>query len=373
MKINNINNFRINLLDSFRGIAILLVLFFHFFSRYTILYPYHDKCDFFSYGKMGVHFFFIISGFVILYTLENTNDFVTFWKKRMIRLLPSMLVASILTYLIFNLFDSGFLFPTSHFFKNILASITFIPPDLLASVFNLKVELDYISGSYWSLWPEIQFYLFISSIYFFCKNKFLILFFSLSFIGMLINFIISNVLIKDNNFIKAVKSYLIVFNLIPTLPYFCFGVIFYLMYKNKILNKEVPFYVKIFSVLLLILQIFNYYTVPLKLALFFLFFTLFVILIVNPKVLNFLENKILQRIGVSSYFLYLIHENIGVLIINKYGVFFTNYEFIFPLGLILFFAVISVFYTYNIEKLMNNYLKKVFLKKRNSISEKNVN
>lgn len=97
--------------------AILMVLLFHYFSRWTFLYPYKDKYDFFTYGKMGVQFFFIISGFVILYTLENTTNFITFWKKRMVRLFPSMLIASIITYFVFVLFDTKCLFPTSHFLK----------------------------------------------------------------------------------------------------------------------------------------------------------------------------------------------------------------------------------------------------------------
>lgn len=42
---------RIEVLDSFRGIAILIVIFFHFFSRWTNLYPYGAEYDFFSYGK----------------------------------------------------------------------------------------------------------------------------------------------------------------------------------------------------------------------------------------------------------------------------------------------------------------------------------
>ena len=167
---NKTKNCRIRVLDGFRALAILMVIFFHYFSRWNKLYPYGNKYDFFVYGKMGVQFFFIISGFVILYTLENTTDFVTFWKKRVIRLFPSMLIASIITYFIFVSFDTELLFPASHFFKNILASITFIPPDTLASIFNNKVQLDYISGSYWSLWPEIQFYLFVSTIYFFNKK-----------------------------------------------------------------------------------------------------------------------------------------------------------------------------------------------------------
>jgi peptidoglycan/LPS O-acetylase OafA/YrhL len=37
------------------------------------------------------------------------------------------------------------------------------------------------------------------------------------------------------------------------------------------------------------------------------------------KYLSCLENPVLRRIGIISYSIYLIHEDIGVLLINKYG------------------------------------------------------
>jgi peptidoglycan/LPS O-acetylase OafA/YrhL len=363
---NKATNFRINILDGFRAIAILIVLSFHFFSRWTSLYPYGNKYDFFIYGKMGVQFFFIISGFVILYTLENTDDYITFWKKRMIRLFPSMLFASLITYFIFNLFDTTLLFPTSHFFKNVLASITFIPPDALASLLKLKTDLDYISGCYWSLWPEIQFYLFVSTIYFFNKNKFPLVFFSLTSILIFGNFVLHHIY-SDNHFIEMINHFLKVFTLIESLPCFCFGVLFYLFYKNKTLKNKIPVYLKICFLGLLLLQVYEGYLQLLKLGSFFIFLILFIVLIYYPKLIIFLENKILLKIGVSSYFLYLIHENIGVLMIYKYGGFLKAYEFIIPLVFIIILIAISIFYTYTIDRKINNYLKKIVLKKKNTI------
>jgi peptidoglycan/LPS O-acetylase OafA/YrhL len=234
-------NNRINVLDGFRAIAILMVLFFHYFSRWTSLYPYGNKYDFFTFGKMGVHFFFIISGFVIFYTLENTKSFLDFWKNRMIRLFPSMLIASLITYFFCKLFDLEFLFPTSHVFNNVLASITFLPPDTLASLFNNIVQLDYISGSYWSLWPEIQFYLFVSAIYFFNKNNFLLIFLSLSIVLFLCNFLI-HFGSFENYFIKVVRKFFIVFNFVESLSFFCFGVLFYAVFKDVTQKQETPIY-----------------------------------------------------------------------------------------------------------------------------------
>jgi peptidoglycan/LPS O-acetylase OafA/YrhL len=87
---------RIDILDSYRFIAILSVMLYHYYSRWTppqnnvSYYPYGSGYDHFSLGWLGVQFFFIISGFVIAFTLTRTGSFTEFWKKRLIRLLPSM-------------------------------------------------------------------------------------------------------------------------------------------------------------------------------------------------------------------------------------------------------------------------------------------
>lgn len=343
-----------------------MVIFFHYFSRWISLYPYGDKYDFFNYGKMGVQFFFIISGFVISFTLEMTSDFITFWKKRIIRLFPSMLIASLITYFFLNLFDTDFLYPESHYFKNVLASITFLSPDLLSSVFNGIVEFDYISGSYWSLWPEIQFYFFVSVIYYLNKNIFFELFFSLSFLLILGNFVIHHIY-NSNKIILEIKSLLIAFNLIVSLPYFCFGVLFYFLSKNIILEKHSSVYIKICLLGLFVFQVYCNYSTPLRIFFISIFLLLFTVLIYYPELIRFLENKILVKIGTSSYFLYLIHENNGILMIYKYGAYLKVYEFIFPFVLILFLILISILYTYTIDKWINKLLKKIFLKKNQKL------
>ena len=211
---------RIEFLDSFRGIAILMVLFFHYFSRWTNLYPYQWRYDFFGNGKLGVHFFFMISGFVILFTLKKTKSLAQFWYNRFIRLLPAMFFASIFTYLFFTLCDNEMLFPTSHYLKNVLVSLTLIQPDLLSSLTRYTIQLDYVSASYWSLWVEIQFYILASFFYFFYQKKFHIYFNITAALVVILFFLLSQT--DSHNYIilkiKALKS---IFNLVDALPFFC--------------------------------------------------------------------------------------------------------------------------------------------------------
>ncbi len=173
------NSKRLDTLDFFRFIAILSVMLFHYYSRWnppentTSLYPFGAKYNFFQWGRYGVEFFFIISGFVITYTLHATNTVADFWKRRFIRLFPAMVFASLITRLLMVLLDKDNLFIQGHSLLNYLVSITFLPPVLLNRILApLHIQGHYLSGSYWSLWPELQFYFLASLIYFSNRAKF---------------------------------------------------------------------------------------------------------------------------------------------------------------------------------------------------------
>lgn len=98
------------LLDALRGVAALIVLYYHCFEcfGYEIaegsgLYTQH--CD---HGYLAVDFFFLLSGFVIAYAYDErkTMGFGTFAKRRLIRLHP-MVVAGAVIGLVCYLLDGG--------------------------------------------------------------------------------------------------------------------------------------------------------------------------------------------------------------------------------------------------------------------------
>lgn len=133
---------RIAFLDFFRFIAILSVILYHYFSRWIpplndiSLYPYGDKYNYFHFGYLGVHFFLIISGFVISFTLTKCSSLGIFLKRRFIRLFPTMVIISIITFAFVSLVDYKHLFPASHKPYNIMASATFLPPFILQRYIN---------------------------------------------------------------------------------------------------------------------------------------------------------------------------------------------------------------------------------------------
>ena len=98
------------LLDALRGVAALIVLYYHCFECFgyeiaegTGLFTQH--CD---HGYLAVDFFFLLSGFVIAYAYDDrrTMTFGTFARRRLIRLHP-MVVAGAVIGLVCYLADGG--------------------------------------------------------------------------------------------------------------------------------------------------------------------------------------------------------------------------------------------------------------------------
>jgi peptidoglycan/LPS O-acetylase OafA/YrhL len=358
--------YRIAILDGFRAIAILTVMFFHFFSRWTpplntvSLYPYGSKYDYFGFGYYGVTFFFIISGFVIFFTLDNTSYFTSFWKKRMIRLVPSIIIASLLTFIVLAVFDNALLFPHSHEAKNFLPSWTFITPEF----FNRFTDLNfgYIDGSYWSLWPEIQFYLLSSVVFYLNKKNFVRNFLIISFLLIIVDHLFMNVFHSSHNGMLSgmTVNYKLwvhdIFNLISYLPFFSMGVLFYLLFKHKNNGIRISWATIACSVLLLVC---TFYNTSLQVIIFYcMMYALFICFVYYPKLLSVFENKLLVTVGVCSYFLYLIHQNLGVFLINKLGPYFSPVSVVFSLVLFVVFIWFSKLYTEKLDRPITSWLKK---------------
>jgi peptidoglycan/LPS O-acetylase OafA/YrhL len=80
---------RIPTLDGWRGIAVLLVLVFHFEEFYGNRYFFNLR--FFGFGQHGIAIFFVLSGFLITTKLRSQEkiDFAGFYLRRFFRLMPA--------------------------------------------------------------------------------------------------------------------------------------------------------------------------------------------------------------------------------------------------------------------------------------------
>lgn len=166
-------------LQGLRGLAILLVMSFHFTVRWDSrttgkpsLYPFGnffgDSYWLFFQGHLGVQLFFMISGFVIWSTLENSKSLSHFWLKRVSRLWPPLLVALPLVSLVLTV--SPALPGSSARVQDLFWSILLVKPQTLYLATHGSVAYIYVTGVLWTLWIEVLFYVLASVVYF--KGKY---------------------------------------------------------------------------------------------------------------------------------------------------------------------------------------------------------
>lgn len=87
-----------NLLDGLRGVAALIVIWYHVFEGYA--FAGGGTIETFNHGYLAVDFFFILSGFVIGYAYDDrwgkSLTMKNFFKRRLIRLHPMVVMGAVL-------------------------------------------------------------------------------------------------------------------------------------------------------------------------------------------------------------------------------------------------------------------------------------
>lgn len=139
---------RIAELDALRGIAAMAVLLFHFTSGIAKNWSFHlyDPPFGFPYGGMGVDLFFMISGFVIFMTLDRAKSAASFVVGRFSRLYPTFWACALITLLV----TSRYGLPGMEVsLRDALWNIPLLPRFVRAQM---------IDGVYWSLEFELLFY-----------------------------------------------------------------------------------------------------------------------------------------------------------------------------------------------------------------------
>lgn len=328
---------RIGWLDSFRAFAVIGVVLLHLTNPTTSHYPHHDFfLHIFRFGYLGVQLFFIISGFVISYTLEHTPGFWSFQFNRFSRLFPAMLLCSLLTFGLAALLDNPAQFPDSHEWHNLLPGFTFINPHLWSLT---GTSYHWINGSYWTLWVEVQLYLFASVLFYSNKQHFfrniLLAGLGLSLMKYLPGYAL-------NNFGDTVAHYGLtgffrgwnyageLFNLSFFIGWFLLGALFYRLYSTGWSRLLVLAFALVMACLLR--DAFNYFKEsagPLGTGM-VIICGLFFWMILRKKPLIIPGGALLKRTGRISYTVYLVHEVNGLMLINHFYVLLGNFSFLAP-------------------------------------------
>ena len=151
---------RIKILDGFRGLAILLVIGYHYL-------------DFFSFGWTGVDLFFVLSGFLItgklVESLGAEHYFRTFYINRILRIVPLYYIILLLFFVLIPFLLPSFV---SVSFKELLQEQiyywTFVV-NIYDAVHGWPLNVTLIH--FWSLACEMQFYLLWPFIIYFFYNQ----------------------------------------------------------------------------------------------------------------------------------------------------------------------------------------------------------
>jgi len=282
------NNKRLFELDALRGLAALAVVCYHYFYRYDAIYGHKNIPIAWSQpGKLGVELFFMVSGFVIFWTLNRVEKPLDFIVSRFSRLYPAYWCALTITFTTVFLFGlPGREVSISDALLNVL-------------MFHEYLDVRHVDGVYWTLTVELTFYFWMFILYLTSRiDKVEGVFIFLIIISVLHSFEILNV---------PILIYKIL--MLRYLPFFMAGICFY-----KIINKD-SILVSVGILLLSLISTIAIYSLK-HFIIFSIFYGVFYLALSGR--MKFLSFKPLVFMGSISYSLYLIHSNIGFVIINKF-------------------------------------------------------
>lgn len=156
-----------DLLDGLRGVAALMVIWYHIFEGYAFAEVSNSAgsgmIETFNHGYLAVDFFFILSGFVIGYAYDDrwgkSMTMKNFFKRRLIRLHPMVIMGTVLGTVTFCLQGcvqwDGTHIAISMVMLSLLCTIFFIPalPGVGYEVRG-NGEMFPLNGPCWSLFFE---------------------------------------------------------------------------------------------------------------------------------------------------------------------------------------------------------------------------
>jgi peptidoglycan/LPS O-acetylase OafA/YrhL len=299
-------NPRYEALDALRGLAALGVVFFHFVVYFDETYGFGqwNVSEWFLYEPLealryGPHFFYMISGFVILMTIDRTRSASVFIKSRLIRIMPAFLVALSLATVVTYLWGSD------------IIHVRLIDVFINALFLQGLVNRPHIDPAYWSLLVEIAFYMMAASLMYGAQLRSKISWVLWVWLGMTYFEIIFWQKI-DGVMAKVLDEIFIV----EYSMYFIVGIVLYLTHKNRkmAMNHKILLVLSIPVILTGIPMPFGFYLTPMILVLW---------LAIKGKLDWLLAYRPFLWLGALSFPLYVIHQNIGTVLIHnmiKHGI-----------------------------------------------------
>lgn len=285
-----------NQIESLRAIAIFMIIIYHYLFRFNELFGIsmiNNTLGIGYWGRIGVGIFFILSGCFIIPESTMNFNLMEYYKKKIIRLYPPYIICISITFILM------------HIFKLPGRKSSILDYILNLFLINGFIGTDYVDGAYWYLTYIIVFIAIMGIIIklnLHKKNWFFILWFV---VGTILNIYCKNNL----NVGKIMKLALLLIGG-SYFPCIIIGITL-----KKMTNKKNKFSLEISILIVSLITI-------LLLRSYIEFISSIVscgviYLSLNRK-LRFLEINLLSYIGGISYELYLLHQNIGYIILLGY-------------------------------------------------------
>ena len=297
-------------IDGLRGGSALLIVCYHMFCRYQELYNNRTiTFAFINYwGQLGVAIFFILSGLYMTRKHEKWT-IIGFARKKFRRLWPAYFVAICVIFFFTHLFSlPGRECSLSEFFINIF----FV---------NGFIGVDYVDSAHWYITSLIGIYFVIAVIYkFFYNRRFWV--YNVWIVSSMVLHIVQQV---SGQTIAAKAAYFVL-QLLGGRYISLFVLV--LLIQAVLIDREkmgvVHWGILVMSIGYQVILHTYVGLIEMVIA------AVMVVLCLYNKI-PFLRNPLLEYIGVNSYSIYVIHQNIGFLIERELQKQMGSFSYVIPL------------------------------------------
>jgi peptidoglycan/LPS O-acetylase OafA/YrhL len=340
---------RIAFIDGLRGVAILMVLFFHAYVCWADRLPYKHRFSdvlLLKYGWLGVQVFFMISGFVILMSLKRSQNFFQFIYHRWLRLFPAMFLVSMLIF-----FTARPVFPERPLgipaVRDLLPGLIFIDENTLSSFFHFSGQ-KLLEGTFWSLFVEVKFYVVFGILFFAVGTK-------MAIVG-LISIFLAHILAGQGHWLSA------------SMGWFIAGALYYIFFET---GDRKWLWLAGFASLVSTIALYSFPVNQGAEGVFagIIVSAFFWLAIANEHLQRLLCSRVLLFMGFVSYPLYLVHENMLVALIIKLERLAPSIPAwflpIIPMGILIFLAwCVAVFFEVKFRNILRSFVEGKILTQR---------
>lgn len=320
-------------LDVLRGFAALAVMIYHHTAIFQSMYGSGRPAPPIPYGILAVHLFFMISGFVIFMTLSRTRTPMDFIVSRLSRLFPVFWVAVLFTQLVVSLAP----LPTG--------SVTWREAAVNLTMLAGPLGVQWVDNVYWSLVIELSFYTIMLSLFITGWIK--------EIEHLVIPWIFAEItaICLAHRAHQAIPQALAVVFLLKYAHLFLAGVLFY---RLRFIGPSRARHLLLGCCLITQFIVHGFWAGLFGAAFFGLFYAL------SMRRFPLVTMRPLVFLGTISYSLYLIHQNIGYVIMRALS---STPRIVQVLAATVTVLVLAVLLTFLVEKPALRLIRSMYKKR----------